>query len=313
METLTLTQQKEDMKNDDEENKKPTGKTLLNPLVPLVRLSRNITRGTPAKECQTYRLSKKIPRLHTIHTMSYLPHASSLTSLYSGVSTSALKDATEWRSTLLLFTPVSVRTEGGGEKIALEIKGRGKSLWRGMFIEFNVTGLLYPPKYPENAELEEHEREEWGAQVSTFILTKQHIGKYTNSVKYAGVLEKNSDGSGGVRWSFSGSYPNGIIELTQTETGAEPPRDLHVMRSIAPPSSRLKRLLESLLSGVEGWEGKSISRTQDTTKWVDVKINFHVKSGDGLGLWADICEFFRAAKQSLEFDGERNAYLIFVC
>jgi hypothetical protein len=64
------------------------------------------------------------------HSMDLTP--STLTAVWSGVSTSRLNDPTEWTDCCLTFQPTTT-TEGRRDEV-FEIQGKGISVWRGMAI-----------------------------------------------------------------------------------------------------------------------------------------------------------------------------------
>ena len=93
--------------------------------------------------------------------------ATQLCGVWNGISISKKNDATKWTDTALVFLPVNSTT--------YEIKGKGVSLWRGMSIDFTVTGT-------------------YSCNEGRFTLTKCHSGKYTNQVQYSGnIKEKVKD------------------------------------------------------------------------------------------------------------------------
>ena len=108
------------------------------------------------------------------------------TGVWEGASVSQGGDPTAWSETCIVFWPAP--DASAPQRVTLE--GHGVSQWRGMSIEFLVTG-------------------EADLATRAVRLRKQHVGQYTNVVEYTGTLELTAGGGA----ALSGVYPNGTIAL----------------------------------------------------------------------------------------------------
>jgi len=168
------------------------------------------------------------------------------------------------------------------------ITGSGTSLWRNMKIQFTVTGQF-----------------DW--ETLEVSLTKQHIGTYTNQVKYSGVILPD-------RCAIEGHYQNGSISLRKVDglsrsgsgvkrTEAEQRefeekrdeynREREETEKKARQRAEETRQIEEQLGGV--WEGKSQDKDDNITKWSDTALKFKLDpfewigkiSGSGVSEWRD--------------------------
>lgn len=154
-------------------------------------------------------------------------------------------DPTAWDNTALTFRL-------GQDGITGVVEGAGISCWRGLDVEFTVSG-------------------EFNVQNWNVVIVKQHLGRYTNSVRYSGVINPTER-------CLAGEYDDGVLSLRKSESESQ---------------------VVAALSGT--WAGMSISNTNDHTRWSNVTLQFLLSSdrrhgtirGSGVSDWKN---------QRVEFD-----------
>jgi hypothetical protein len=214
-------------------------------------------------------------------------HASSddpkeiLSGMWLGESVSRSNDPTTWTDTVVEFKLGPDGRHG-------TITGHGISLWRDMKISFTVSG-------------------EFDWETLEVTLTKQHIGRYTNSVMYSGVILPD-------RCAIEGHYQNGSISLRKvdgllsTENGqqrnpeeqaewekkrAEYNKEREETEKVARQRAAETRQIEVDLGGV--WSGISTDVDENITKWSETAMKFKLDpfewigkiTGSGVSEWRD--------------------------
>ena len=215
-------------------------------------------------------------------------HASSdnpkdiLTGMWLGESVSRSNDPTTWTETVLHFDLGEDGRHG-------TIQGAGKSLWRGMKIQFTVSG-------------------EFDWETLEVSLTKQHIGRYTNAVMYSGVILPD-------RGAIEGHYQNGSISLrkvdglgrlgeggqkrnAEEQAEWEAKREQHnqerlITEKVAKKRAEDTQQIEVDLGGV--WSGISTDVDDNLTKWSETALKFKLDpfewigkiTGSGVSEWRD--------------------------
>ena len=203
-----------------------------------------------------------------------------LSGTWVGESISRSNDPTTWTDTQIEF-------ELGPDGRHGSITGRGMSLWRSMRIEFMVRGSF-----------------DW--ETLEVSLVKQHMGRYTNAVEYSGVILPD-------RCVIEGHYQNGSISLRKIdgrnprdaggkgrspeeqaeweEKRAQYDKEREETESVARQRAEDTHKIEAVLSGL--WEGKSIDKDSNLTKWSETALTFKLDpiewvgtiSGSGVSEW----------------------------
>jgi len=204
-----------------------------------------------------------------------------LTGMWGGESSSQRNEPTTWTETILKFERNTDDTFGLNTTTG-RITGHGLSLWRNLQIEFIVEGTY-----------------NW--QTKEISLRKQHLGRYTNTVNYDGiVLPENG--------TIEGQYQNGTIHLERLEPLDLPSiEDIRKMSMTDEQREEIKRReeqgrkraakarqIESLLSGI--WEGESIDSDNNVTLWTETGIRFKLNpvtmegtiDGEGVSEWREM-------------------------
>ncbi len=208
-----------------------------------------------------------------------------LSGTWVGESLSRSNDPTTWTETQVEF-------ELGPDGRHGTITGKGMSLWRSMRIEFKVHGTF-----------------DW--ETLEVSLVKQHIGRYTNAVEYSGVILPD-------RCAIEGHYQNGSISLRKID-GLHPPgsgqhggksrspeeqaeweekralynKERDETEAVARKRAEDTRMIEAALSGL--WEGKSVDKDSNLTKWSETALTFKLDpiewvgkiSGSGVSEWRE--------------------------
>ena len=177
-------------------------------------------------------------------------------------------DPTTWTETSVAFTLGEDGRHG-------TISGQGTSLWRNMKIRFTVSG-------------------EFDWETLEVSLTKQHIGRYTNEVKYSGVILPDrcaieghySNGSISLRKVAGSRMENGQVRNQEEQVEWEAKRDEYNReREETEKKARQRaedtRLIEEQLGGV--WEGTSQDKDDNITKWSDTALKFKLDPFEWIG------------------------------
>jgi len=135
----------------------------------------------------------------------------------------------------------------------------------------------------------------------SFELTKQHVGKFTNSVEYSGEVVIGENQRHELTVSLEGTYDSGRLELKRDDIGA------------GSSAAAARPLISALLSG--RWKGSSQS-SSDTTMWTRLTLTFapppldpepsSSSSSDGRDSSATRMEFERTVLLRLQGSGVSN-------
>lgn len=212
-------------------------------------------------------------------TVSLTRVADTLTGIWKGQSVGDKGEVTRWKSTKVNFAFDS------DESFLGSITGRGTSTWRGIDVGFVLHGTF-----------------DW--QTKEMHFTKQHKGRFTNSVVYRAILFPDVV-------QISGQYKNGIIELRRegdvAENGAMGGAGGAVAALPPPVSSEIEPLVGGSSPIARHREGKEASLPGDGGGGGGGAAGHYAGEGKEL---SDTAETDSGERKHEIAGGSKDAYLV---